>query len=195
MISPILWVIVSRSRLFSAFFLLLVLIAWTVEMKLVDGLGGVWHYELNLRCLFFFSLGVVMNYYAPDSMPKHISFTLIPLAAIMWYLYETRVDICIFIRIPIVCVSTLTLIAAVWSIVPPLKWPDFTRNSFPLFAVHGAILYLVPIPFKIAHCWVQAVDFVGPLTISLFVIVISLIVVVSLKKLFPRFASVIFGGR
>ena len=197
-ISPVLGIMVSRSRILAVMFLVLLLVAWSVQMNLVAVYGddSVWNYELNMRCPFFFTLGMALNIHAPGCMPKRAWLVLIPLAVAMCWLNEICVSADVLVKVPIACTCTLALAAAIWSIVPCSKWPSYiSGNSFPLFALHGAILYLLPIPFKAMHCWTSIVDCMGPLPIAFVVVVIGLVMVTLLKTKYPRFSGVIFGGR
>ena len=92
--------------------------------------------------------------------------------------------------------ATISIAFVVWHFIPSVKWPRFAvGNAFPLFVLHGMILYLLSLPFKAFGVWRQLVDMLGPMPIAICTICLALATSVTIRRLFPRFSGVIFGGR
>lgn len=195
LIAPLLKFAIIGSRLRAVISLFVLAIAWCFQRKFAG--GGIFDFELCLRCPFFFALGIALYAYAPRKLPNRMWMVFIPMAILICWLRELHLEgDDLILRTAFICIATLVLAAAVWSIVPTAKWPKFiASNSFPVFALHGAIIYLLPVAFKALHCWKSIVNVLGPVPIALSVIIIAIITAELLKRWWPRFAGVIFGGR
>lgn len=157
---------------------------------------GIFLYELNLRCPFYFAFGMALFLYAPSSLSRNLWLFLIPVAAMaMFFILGLKMEN-VMIRTMISCVATLIFSLTLWNVIPSSKWPRWiVKNSFPVFVLHGMVLYLLPLPFKAIHCWQRIVDVVGPLPIVVMTVLISLVVAESMRRTMPRFSALIFGGR
>lgn len=194
-ISPLLWIAVSKSIWRAICSLVTLVAAWCVQMNYAGDL--VYDpLELNLRCPLFFILGMVLNLYAPEKLPRRIWLLLLPVCVVTYWLRELNADSDMTMRSLSYLASILSLSAMIWSLIPKEKWPNvICRNSFPLFALHGIVLYVLPLPLKAFHCWQSIVDICGPLPIAAVTILISIGLSELVKRFLPRFAVVVFGGR
>ena len=68
-------------------------------------------------------------------------------------------------------------------------------NIFHIFVLHGIVLYLLPVPFKVFGLWDGVVETLGFLPIFVCTVVLSIVAAELLKRFMPCFAGVIFGGR
>lgn len=90
------------------------------------------------------------------------------------------------------------LILSVWTLVPPTPWPQWlTRAAFPIFLVHMLILSALDNLFTLIPTLNPALlgaelDY---FLCGLLSILLSIAFAVLLRRLFPKLAAVLFGGR
>ena len=156
--------------------------------------GGVWNYELNLQWAFYFMIG--MAFCKHGGLNEVVRFRYISVVVAVVALFCLEKNIGQSIRgITLVC-ATLAMSIVVWSFVPSRQWSrHLVGNSFPVFVTHGMILYLLPIPFKVLGRWNDVVNVLGPIPIWFVVMGIALSFSVMVKRYFPRFSRMAFGGR
>ena len=150
----------------------------------------------SFRCPFFFFVGMALSQYAPKTLPKHSALWLVPLGVGSLCLLK-------FISVPdpamktfVALTATVLIALAVWSLMPASEWPhSLVGNSFPIFVLHGSILYLLPIPFKALHVWDGTIHRFGFLPVWILTILLALGVAQIVKGKLPRLANIIFGGR
>ena len=83
------------------------------------------------------------------------------------------------------------VIAVLWMVVPDAVWPSWmTTASFPLYMIHPfALALLTSFVFRTTD---NAVFFVLKVAVA---IAISMVAISQFRRLMPRVASVMFGGR
>ena len=199
-LSPIIYYIIKNGVFFAIGFIVFLLIMHCMqEMAIKTGRGlqhEIWLYELNMRCPLYFTLGMVLRLYAPEQVPdcfRPIAITFGIISIIFYRILSFDKPVIWTIT---TFFETLSISSAIWSIMPSKSWPKYlTGNSFPIFVLHGAILLLLPIPFRIMHIWNPMLDLLGSLPIAFFTIIFALFFAQILKHYTPSFAKILFGGR
>ena len=156
--------------------------------------GGVWSYEFNLRCPFYFMLGMALYRYDGLYRVERLKYVASCVAVIGVYCLDK--SIAPVMRDVWGTFTTLALTVVIWSFVPTKSWSlRVVGNSFPVFVLHGMILYLLPLPFKVLNVWQDFINVLGPIPICFVVTVLALLIATAIKRYVPRFANLVFGGR
>lgn len=83
------------------------------------------------------------------------------------------------------------ILVGVWTLLPAIKIPTWlSRLSFPVYLLHALVMYVGGLFFD----W-HAETILGWWKKYIFAIVGSVITAVFLKRFFPRFSALAFGGR
>lgn len=150
----------------------------------------------SFRCPFFFFAGMSLSQYAPKTLPKYCALWLVPLGVGALSFVKTMLLSDPSAKTFAVLVTTVLLALAMWSMMPTVEWAhSLVRNSFPIFVLHGSILYMLPIPLKALHVWDSTIHRFGFLPVWILTILLALAIAELIKGKWPRFANVIFGGR
>ena len=106
------------------------------------------------------------------------------------------VNVCYGVWAPVI-VSAFMLMAGAWLVIPDMHLPKFlTSMAFPMYVIHGFVIFLVAIVTRVTGLrpFVQTSNVAYMVQVVL-AIVICVIAVSWMRKLFPRFSSMVFGGR
>ena len=175
------------------------LVATSVQDAIISGEGGLFAFELNLRCPLYFMIGMALNLHEWQNACEWRNLVVamfLAVVSIVAYALNQGFLALPCIRSLLRFIATLSMAFVVWHFIPPVKWPRFlTGNAFPVFVLHGMILYLLPLPFKALGVWRQVAGTLGPILIAISAICLAVLASVIMKKTFPRFANIIFGGR
>ena len=199
LLSPLFAWFIRRGRLLSGVLIIVLLGLWCLQSRIHFASASMveaMSYTFCMRCPLFFSIGMACALWAPNSLPRNSAIIFVPISAgvLFWTKNHSFTDLSI---LTLVKFSTTVLLAiAIWSLTPSSKWPKcFIGNSFQVFVLHGMILYLLPIPMKAIGIWDQIINKCGLLPVFVLTVFIAISVAEILKRSFPRFAYVVFGGR
>ena len=192
LISPVLVSFVRRFRWCAVGVLYLADLAFRIVPNSGGGLVfGVFHYVFSLEgaAYFVLGLGLRLGVLGRPRLPK-LPFMLGMMVVLIgcntilywkgimpWMSFEGFV-------IPVV-------IAVLWAMVSDAAWPSWmTTASFPLYMIHPFVLALLT--SFVFHTTDSAVFFVLKVVAA---IAISMVAISLFRRLMPRVASVMFGGR
>lgn len=158
----------------------------------------MFEYEFNLRCPLYFMIGMFLYLHSWNGRVKWglVVGALVVMILAMVVELDPYVSSSPFFRSLFDFVLTISMTIIVWRIIPETKWPrHITSNAFPMFIMHGMILYLLPLPFKALGVWRGVVNSLGPIPVAICTICFAVLVAVVIKRVLPRFSIVVFGGR
>ena len=195
--SPLLLSLVARRRCVAVMLIACVVVAMCVQSSVMSS-GGVFRYELNLRCPLYFMIGMALRLHSWDGRVK-MSIWASALVVMMlttvveWFFWGIFPQ---FLRSLFDFLLTISMAIVAWCIIPSAKWPCYiTNNAFPMFVMHGMIIYLLQVPFKAFGLWRSIANNVGPIPLAICAICFAVLTAIVIKRAFPRFANVAFGGR
>ena len=192
LISPALKYLVCYGKTRMIVSLVCMFVCYVMQNALL--VGGAWDYELNLRCTFYFMLGMALCKHDGLNEVRRFRYMSAVVALIALFCLEKNIGQ--LMRSMILALATPAMSIIVWSLVPSRQWPQYlVGNSFPVFVTHGMILYLFPIPFKAIGLWNDIVNVLGPIPIWFVVMGIAITLSILVKRCFPNFSRVAFGGR
>ena len=89
------------------------------------------------------------------------------------------------------------LMAGVWLVIPDVHLPkSLTSAAFPMYVTHGFVIFIFAIVTRVTGLRPFArTSTLAYLAQVVMVIVICVIAVSWMRKLFPRFSKMVFGGR
>ena len=88
------------------------------------------------------------------------------------------------------------LLAALWIATPSAQWPRWlVSNTFPLYVIHFMLFYLVPAFCKAFSLPAAPTTSLGMVLCVIAVVPASCFLSSAFKKLFPKTAALVFGGR
>ena len=101
---------------------------------------------------------------------------------------------CFWIRVArrlIFHTSTAAMLYFIWRIMPTNRWPDLlTSSAFPIYLLHWFVLdFYAKIFYSAPQTIMQVVARMG------FGIIVSLVLSVSARLVFPKASALLFGGR
>ena len=197
LVSPLFAAIVKhRSLFFASLFVLLSVWSW---QYFAFGGVGVMAFEFCARCPLFFLIGTWLARYENIYMPMWIRVLalvlLIPMQ-VSWVIIRRLINgTGIIVYTPLLFAVIIVTSLALWSVMPCSRWPKIlTRNAFPLFVFHGIFLYLLPIPFKAFGVW-NIDRIVAGVPIFVIVTLVSIAFTELIRKVCPKFAEILLGGR
>ncbi len=198
-ISPVIALFTEHKYLLFMMSFLLVFV-WSLQYKLFQ--DGVMVLEFSARCPLFFMIGAALARYVPmwihgTSVRTRILVLLsaICLQSLYYMIVQHNPRISPFLYTPLMFATILATSLSLWVFIPCVVWPKMlTQNAFPLFVIHGILLYLVPIPIKFFARGVYEQLFCG-IPAFVLIVVLSIGLAELLRKMCPRMATLMFGGR
>lgn len=189
-----LWFI-RRSRGCALVFLLLVLGGWFLEGKLVMRFQLDVAAEFDLRCLFFFSLGMVLRLWGVGL--RRSAWTVALVAGMLLFLVDVAFPLSN--RMLAFLVShggTLLLIGGAWSLIPDRRFPQFlTSRTFAIYALHGPLIYLGGVAAKLLHLTGWSTTTIGAVFCVGLYSAMACLIGVLLDRRCPFVSRCLFGGR
>ena len=150
----------------------------------------------NIRCPVYFTIGLACSLYAPKALPRYTAFIAIPLALCALVFYKQEVFSGKEMKVLMSFITTVLMALAIWCITPTQKWPAiFTANAFPIVVIHHVVVYLLPIPMKAFGVWNIIFSRVGFLPIFVITVMLTIVATELIKRCWPTFAKLAFGGR
>lgn len=197
--SPFLVLIIRKGRLATLLFLACVVMLWSLQARIHTSdvaIASEMALTFCLRNVLFFSIGLACALYAPRSLPRFVSVMLIPLGLGALWLFKCKTFVGPCVTTAGTFIVTMLMIAMLWCVIPSQRWPKIlTRNSFPLYALHMLILYVLPLSMKAIGVYDTVIRKCGFLPVFFLTILIALSIAESLKRFSPRVAGIVFGGR
>ena len=156
---------------------------------------GKWFtHVFSLKGLFYFSVGIYLRRY-PIAVPRnrYCAFGLLAIAIFLWWIKAQ-----VFVRhwpglsFLDACIIPIGMLAVWWTVCcfAPVRWSGCRKYSFPVFVLHIFVLTLLPpLGRRLPHEWYTWV------LMACMSIAISMGVTLLFRRLTPRFARLIFGGR
>lgn len=149
-----------------------------------------WRRGISLEGLFYFSFGCWLANRSDIGRISHL--TAAALGTIGLVLGVTRMVYLLAERVPpvhFVALSIPFVLVFVWHYMPDIRLKEgITTMSFPIYLLHTfALLVVIPA--------VRAAKISGGLVEWLLGVAMTMWAVVVLRRFFPRFASLLFGGR
>ncbi len=199
--SPILVYIISSGWRKSLFSLVIIFVVWSLQdaYEWPSSLIGPMKFEFSARCPLYFGFGLFVSQYIDleKIMSKSATKFLVPLAgcvaSVLWLLFDFNNT---FMRHMVLFVMTIGLGLLLFLLMPASRWPKIMAgNSFPLFVLHGMIIYLISIIFKGFNQYNFLLQRIGVLPFFIVTCILGIIIAQTLKIFVPRFAKLLFGGR
>lgn len=197
-ISPLL-VFLTRRR----FVLLLVgwlslLALWCLQMGYewpTKFLERKMHYELGAMNFLYFSIGLFISQCRRIRLPWLVWCVTGVVAVLIWR-FQIQSWQNLYWRTAAQFAVIVIVALALWSVMPSAAWPKvMVKNSFPVFVLHGIVFFFVGLLSKILGLGRALFDFWGGIPVVVMSIMLIICVAQGLKHYFPRFSTVIFGGR
>lgn len=200
LISPILVYIAKKNLVIGLFGVSLLLTFWCVQMGIISNFSfpakRLFSFELCFRCWVYFLIGLLLSQHKLEVNWVQMRWAVIPIAVLLLFIIKT-IDIenrslDIILRF----VFTMFMGMAIWSVVPTARWPKaLTGNSFAIFVLHGMVLYLLPIGFRVFGVWDSVFKNFGGALLFFVVIAVAIFIAEVVKRRFVGLAKLIFGGR
>ena len=164
-------------------------------------------YGFSLEGLFYFTLGIYLRYHPVDvfSSPRRGGAHFF-VGAICFLLGAVLVFIPCLVNLKgliggyVQWIATPLLLLGTWMFMPSAQWPLWLVScSFPIYVMHRIVLFVYyslsrNVPFMQCHL-LQEPSIISWSVIATVVFVVPVITAILLRKLMPRLASTIFGGR
>ncbi len=160
------------------------------------GWGPFWFYFLSPNAFLFFSIGCAIGSGRAVSVLRHASssWRVLDVLAVLVVLPACLGGFGPAIAAPLDILAIFVVMAVLWKLSPPQKWPvALVSLSFPIFLMHAIVFeFWRPLRdycgFRRFPCWNS---------LALFVLGVGMPAVsgLLLRRLAPRLSSVLFGGR
>ena len=175
LVSPLMVALIRRLGVVALIPVCMVYLAYALYVR-AYGVVDVFSYGFSLEGLFYFTIGLYLR------MRNHLLDVSSPAGAVLFglglFVYWLG---CVEFAIPLTIVG-------LWGLMPTRPFPKvLTQNTFPIYLIHMFVLLFFG-STKIANPFVA-------IGVGCMAIVVSLFVAMVLRKLLPRTASLLFGGR
>ena len=181
--------IIKKSYLLAILFLVLLAITGVVAHNIAFSttsarLSQFLRWGISLSGLFWFVLGITIRYYNKTLKYPH-TLLLVSIAVVVFYLILAvcmEMKQCVtYSAIKFLMVASLIYI--IWHIVPSKPFPViFTENNFALYVMHWQFVSILG-------------KFSSGSLLLLFTIGCCILIAISIRRIAPRFAAIIYGGR
>ena len=153
-------------------------------------------YTFNFRCPLFFSIGMILSRYGQTRFSRTGYLVSIPISICLLVCHKQCPASDASFRTMMEFLTIIYLAVSLWGVVPSWKWPNvLVKNSFPIFVLHGMMIYILPIPLKALGLWSNMLNHVGFIPIWVLAIISAIVVTLALRRFVPRVSAVLFGGR
>lgn len=158
-------------------------------------------YTLSMDGVVYFSAGCCLRLHGVTlRMPRSLAWSSLLIVLLLVFDFATKNHLALSFngRQSLLRLLLPLLILSVWTLVPVRGWPKWlTSTAFPIFLVHMLLLSALDNLFALIPLLSPAqlganLDY---LLRGLLAILLSIIFAVLLRKLFPRTAAFLFGGR
>lgn len=156
-------------------------------------MGFLWRF-IDLFGLFYFAVGIALRLYAPADLKPSAKIALIGGAiGLVLLLLQVTSKLCGF-NLPTNLVPFMTpfIAVAVWAIIPAIELPELLKGvGFPIYLIH----------FFFLEAWwsVETKVFGAPVWTHILVwptvLIVSIVCANLLRRMAPKTASILFGGR
>ena len=193
-----LWFI-RRSRFCAVFFLSAVAAvwcAWIVWIHACPPASDFPCYELEPRCLFYFAAGMVLRLWRFPRLPMPVAIVSAVAGGALLALCALRIPASPVFRSLLGILAGPFLLAALWTAIPSAPWPRWlVSNTFPLYILHFMLFYLASAFCKALSLPAAPATAAGQALCVLAAVPASCLLASAFKKLFPKTAVLVFGGR
>lgn len=196
---PIFVRIIKKSVL-SGKILLVFLVIMQIAIGLVEGASPsqFFRFFLSFGSMFYYCLGIYLWHY-PASINKTWGYVAFLLGAslmltpsatmILHFGYPTVIRVMVHIG------AVLFFLVGLWSVMPVVHLPKFLNAvSFPIYLLHMMCLNGIALVCKNLFPYVFSSS-AGFFVLGAVVVIMSIIVCLLMRKLFPRISGILFGGR
>ncbi len=198
--SPVLVWIVNRGKSIILCALVALLLLWCLQVESFPYIGEFlkdkMSYEYSFRCPLYFVIGLLLSQRSAKRYPMYMQIIMACVAIGLFFVSRTCKFSSASISIVMGFVSTLFIAELMYYLMPSKGWPKvLVGNAFPVYVLHNMIIYLFPVVFKALKIWDKTLNTIGGVSFFFITVAISISTAELIKRCFPRFANVIFGGR
>jgi len=134
-ISPLLLWLIKRSKWIGAVVVTTIYVAWMLQTNFLPWMS----YELSLRCLFFFTFGMLVRLYNFEKANSTIGVATLTIGVALMIACK-NVYIGSAFKPVLGSTYTIALIIGIWSLMPAVRLPDFFSNkSFAIYVPRARI--------------------------------------------------------
>lgn len=194
--SPLYVWIIKRSRMCAIFFLFVVLYFWDLQATRSVPWSATIAKELNLRCLFYFSVGISLRVWGRVLGRTQFGIMSMVVAVGMHAIHLADCCPSRDVSFMLDLLQTLAIIFGMWCFMPDRQWPTWlAKNSFAIYVLHFPIIYVGDAFFKAVKLISDATTVMGTVVRVVLYVAVACLMANGMRKYMPRFAALVFGGR
>lgn len=192
LVAPLFAWIVGRSKKIGGLTVVTIFCLWMVQ----SNAALPWmSYELNLRCLFYFVLGMFVRMYGLEKVEKWLGSFLLCVGVGVMIASKSLSGLGVFEPV-LSSAYVMLLIVGIWSLMPTFVLPEFFNgSSFAIYVIHPMLIYLGGTIFKAIGLWPLVNTDMGILVSIIGYTIIACGVKWCVTRKFPKASMLFFGGR
>lgn len=191
LVAPIFVWVIGKSKRVGGITVVSLFSLWVFQANVFPWMS----YELSLRCLFYFALGMFVRMYELENVKKWVGGVL--LCSGISALIASKNISGLGVFGPVLSSSyVILLMVGFWSLMPTFVLPSFFKGtSFAIYVIHPMLIYLGGTIFKATGLWAFANTDMG----ILFSVIVYTVMACGIKWCMDRklqsVSALFFGGR